>query len=732
MASNTTVLNDIDENFLLCSICLEQFKDPKLLPCLHRFCSVCLETLIGKAGEKLKCPLCQQTIVVPEDGFKTDFYVNSIIEYVHFKKSLKSEIIKKCYGCTLDLAVTAYCFKCNDFLCQNCRDFHMKNNIVKEHCPHVLELCNVADSNLSMAKLDSLKDAPKCHTHPEKVAELCCKSCHSLPICMVCGAFGEHKAHDLQEVTSLANSERKLLADSLGTLMELKEKVYDMPRVMSEKRTQLEGNTRGQEQVIKSQFEKEQMQINREIDKLKNDFKMQKDTQTAILQKEISDNKKELEEKIQMLVVQHEKVCAEKTRSTDKQIKKFQKANEAEIAKRCQQLESLQSLLDEKTKLVKVHQKQSHDNIRELSDYYDNIIKRFQNLTFTASSILTTKHDWTSVQSIPDVIAAIDPLIADTERQFPSFETLGEVIEVDLDAKEATREGIAEKAMSVIKIEGFNSKCHSIQCIRYCKDTAVVAGNIKGEGQTHITTLSAEGKILFQIFFEIFVFLRPTSTCCDVLSEDSIVAACGPNKIAIYDLFEDVPRCTKLMEDVIAYYPVERVVLCVAVHPIKKLVVVGTNSRALYVFNCSLQYMRTVKLPHTVTCSEEIAFKDDNFLICDTMKGRAHAVSVKGCNSRIVYEFTKPREIVDSNCSPCSICVDQNGYIYILWSSYKSHECTCILVGYQPTGGEQLLSRSVDSDASCITTIVTGGEEKLILATSEPGKLYKFHLPLII
>ncbi|XP_071854280.1 uncharacterized protein [Apostichopus japonicus] len=602
----------------------------------------------------------------------------------------------------------------------------MKNNIVKEHRPHVLELCNVVDSNLSMEKLDSLKDAPKCHTHPEKVAELCCKSCHSLPICMVCGAFGEHKAHDLQEVTSLAKSERKLLTDSLGTLMELKEKVYDMPRVLSEKRTKLEDNTRGREQVIKSQFEREQMQINREIDKLKNDFKMQKDTQTAILQKEISDNKKELEEKMQMLVVQHEKVCAEKTRSTDKQIKKFQKANEAEIAQKCQQLESLQSLLDEKTKLVKVHQKQSHDNIRELSDYYDNIIKRFQNLTFTASSILTTKHDWTSVQSIPDVIAAIDPLIADTERQFPSFETLGEVIEVDLDANEAIREGIAEKSMSVIQIEGFNRKCHSIQCIRYCNEAAIVTG--KAERQMHITTLSAQGKILHQSFFDIYGIIRSTSICCDVLSEESIVLVSGPSQIAIYDLFKGT-RCTKLMEDLVAYYPAERVVLCVAVHPIKKLVVVGTNSRALYVFNCSLQYIRTVKLPHTVTCSEEIAFKDDNFLICDRMERRAYAVSVKGCNSRIVYEFTKPRRLVDSNISPCSICVDQNGYTYILWSIYviMSRKCTYLLVGYQPTGGEQLSSRSVDSDASCITTIVTGGEEKLILATSNSGKLYKFH-----
>ncbi|XP_071854267.1 uncharacterized protein [Apostichopus japonicus] len=722
MASNSTVLNDIDENFLLCSICLEQFKDPKLLPCLHRFCSVCLETLIGKAGEKLICPLCQQTIVVPEDGFKTDFFVNSIVEYVHFKKSLKSEIIKKCFGCTLDLAVTAYCFKCNDFLCQNCRDIHMKNNIVKEHRPHVLELCNVADSNLSMAKLDSLKDAPKCHTHPEKVAELCCKSCHSLPICMVCGAFGEHKAHDLQEVTSLAKSERKLLADSLGILMELKEKVYDMPRVMSEKRTKLEDNTRGQEQVIKSQFEREKMQINREIDKLKNDFKMQKDMQTAILQKDIRDNKKELEEKIQMLVVQHEKVCAEKTRRTDKQIKMFQKANEAEIARLCQQLESLQSLLDEKTKLVKVHQKQSHDNIRELSDYYDNIIKRFQNLTFTASSILTTKHDWTSVQSIPDVIAAIDPLIADTERQFPSFETLGEVIEVDLDAMEAIREGIVEKEMSVIQIEGFNLKFHSIQCIRYCKDAVIVAG--KTEGQTHITTLSADGEILFQTFFEKYDLIRSTSACCDVLSEDSIVLVSGPSQIAIYDLFKGT-RCTKLMEDVIANYPAERVVLCVAVLPIKKWVVVGTDNRALYVFNSSLQYIRTVILPDTVTYSREIAFRDDNFLICDTMKRRAYAVSVKGCNSRTVYEFTKPREIVDPDCWPCSICVDQNGYIYILWSLVY----TCLVVGYQPTDGEQLSSRSVDSDASCITTAVKGGTEKLMLATYNSGKLYEFDLP---
>ena len=38
------------EEHLTCSVCLEPFKDPKVLPCLHSYCHVC----IVKTGQECK------------------------------------------------------------------------------------------------------------------------------------------------------------------------------------------------------------------------------------------------------------------------------------------------------------------------------------------------------------------------------------------------------------------------------------------------------------------------------------------------------------------------------------------------------------------------------------------------------------------------------------------------------------------------------------------------------
>ena len=34
------------EELLECTICLEQFKNPKMLPCQHTFCENCLQNLV--------------------------------------------------------------------------------------------------------------------------------------------------------------------------------------------------------------------------------------------------------------------------------------------------------------------------------------------------------------------------------------------------------------------------------------------------------------------------------------------------------------------------------------------------------------------------------------------------------------------------------------------------------------------------------------------------------------
>ena len=51
--------NDTKE--LTCTICLEAFTEPKVLPCCHTFCKKCLEATLEKSDkkEKLTCPQCR-------------------------------------------------------------------------------------------------------------------------------------------------------------------------------------------------------------------------------------------------------------------------------------------------------------------------------------------------------------------------------------------------------------------------------------------------------------------------------------------------------------------------------------------------------------------------------------------------------------------------------------------------------------------------------------------------
>ena len=51
---------------LECAICLEQYEEPKVLPCLHSFCKTCLEGLLPKEGLawRVDCPSCHSGVEV--------------------------------------------------------------------------------------------------------------------------------------------------------------------------------------------------------------------------------------------------------------------------------------------------------------------------------------------------------------------------------------------------------------------------------------------------------------------------------------------------------------------------------------------------------------------------------------------------------------------------------------------------------------------------------------------
>jgi len=67
----SAVLEEVTDSFS-CAVCLEQFKEPKALQCLHTYCKECLAKLVKKKGSDhvIPCPACREDTKVSKLFFK--------------------------------------------------------------------------------------------------------------------------------------------------------------------------------------------------------------------------------------------------------------------------------------------------------------------------------------------------------------------------------------------------------------------------------------------------------------------------------------------------------------------------------------------------------------------------------------------------------------------------------------------------------------------------------------
>ena len=81
---NMTYSAEHVQRLLQCPVCLDRFKQPKLLPCQHTFClSPCLEGLVDRLTRILRCPECRADHIVPRGGpshFPNNLTIISFLE----------------------------------------------------------------------------------------------------------------------------------------------------------------------------------------------------------------------------------------------------------------------------------------------------------------------------------------------------------------------------------------------------------------------------------------------------------------------------------------------------------------------------------------------------------------------------------------------------------------------------------------------------------------------------
>ena len=156
------------EEQLTCPVCLDDYTNPKTLPCLHSFCQDCLEALpLDKKNETyyLSCPTCRHRTELPGKGagaFPVAFHLNNLKEMQGLLN--KTTIVPNPQEATCSdhgKAFELFCETCDAAICVTCqfgKHKHHKYDLITEkyakHCQKLREcLLPVERKKIALKKI---------------------------------------------------------------------------------------------------------------------------------------------------------------------------------------------------------------------------------------------------------------------------------------------------------------------------------------------------------------------------------------------------------------------------------------------------------------------------------------------------------------------------------------------------------------------------------------------------
>ena len=238
---------------LECSLCLDNFKEPKLLPCFHVFCkSPCLEKLVAKDGRSLQCPTCRHLVPLPAkgvSGLQSDFHIDHLFEIRDaFNKAAESTEMQ-CGNCE-DKKATGYCRDCKQFICDNCQAAHRTLKITKKHQIDTID--KVQAINLIPHK----KTVSRCLKHPNKKLKIYCETCREL-ICTDC-TIQIHNGHKYDLVADVFPKHKEEIVSGLKPVKEKLYKVQKLQQTFDTRAREINDQRATVEASIHKEFDQQQ------------------------------------------------------------------------------------------------------------------------------------------------------------------------------------------------------------------------------------------------------------------------------------------------------------------------------------------------------------------------------------------------------------------------------------------------------------------------------------------
>ncbi|CAC5358946.1 TRIM56 [Mytilus coruscus] len=181
---------------LTCALCLEMYKEPRLLTCYHTFCKTCIQQLMEKGN--VSCPLCRSVCKsVSLSDFPLNVYIQTQITFIKHAS--------KCDLCEKEVNINSKCIECDQFLCENCSTFHLKIKSCKTH--QVVEM--IESNEKSNTPILKVKKDSYCDKHPDEILRFYCTLCE-LPVCRDC-KHTSHEGHKSEDVHDRVQDARNWL-----------------------------------------------------------------------------------------------------------------------------------------------------------------------------------------------------------------------------------------------------------------------------------------------------------------------------------------------------------------------------------------------------------------------------------------------------------------------------------------------------------------------------------------
>lgn len=245
--STSPVVRQIDKQFLVCSICLDHYRNPKVLPCLHTFCESCLQNYIPPESLTLSCPVCRQTSILPEKGvcaLQNNFFITNLMEVLQRDPECsRPEACSVLESVSAAAAGKPLCCpnhegKVMEFYCESCETAMCLDCTEGEHREHVtVPLRDVVEQHKAVLKtqLDAIRSRlPQLTAAIELVSEISrqLNERKTEAVAEITSTFEEleralhqRKTALITDLENICSAKQKVLQAQLASLLQGKEHI---------------------------------------------------------------------------------------------------------------------------------------------------------------------------------------------------------------------------------------------------------------------------------------------------------------------------------------------------------------------------------------------------------------------------------------------------------------------------------------------------------------------------